>query len=112
MFKLVVLSCLFAACLAAPGLLGYGHHVLPSAVSHQSRVDVHSAPVLTAYAAPEVYHAAPVLTAYAAPAVYAAPAAVSHQSRYDVHRSAAVLTSVHALPIAHSYGYADALHAW
>lgn len=116
MFKLVVLSVLVAvACAApAPGLLHGGHlayaapALIPTAVSHQSRVDVHSSPVIT-YAAPAIV-AAPVVHA---PVVHAPvlSAAVSHQARYDIHRNAAVIA-----PVALGYhGYAaalPALHGW
>ncbi|GLV32150.1 hypothetical protein CBL_11892 [Carabus blaptoides fortunei] len=115
MFRFVVLSALIAVAVAAPqpGLLhaapaavAYSAPVVahsavvgsvPTAVSHQSRVDVHSKPVVaTTYTAPAVHtvaayhaapavhavHAAPVFSAvHAAPAVvsaYAAPAVVSH----------------------------------
>ncbi|KAJ8713427.1 hypothetical protein PYW07_013797 [Mythimna separata] len=67
-----------------------------SAVSHQSRVDVHSSPaVVTSYSAPVVAEqvvAAPAV--YAAPyaAVYSAPSAVSHQSRVDYRSSPAVVS--------------------
>lgn len=80
--------------------LGSWSHAVPAAVSHQSRVDVHSSPAIVSHAiaAPVVSHAvAPVVVAHAAPALYAAPAAVSHQSRVDYISSAA-----HIAPLAHS----------
>ena len=88
-------------------------HVAPSAVSHQSRVDVVSSPAVVSHAvAPVVSHA------YAAPVVAVAPSAVSHQSRVDVRTSPAVVSHavsplVHAAPVyaaaayaAPAYGYA------
>lgn len=84
MFKLVVLSALFALTVAAPapGLLA-AHPVaysavvgsVPTSISHQSSSIVHSAAITSpvVHAAPLV-HAAPVVSAYAAPAVVAAPA--------------------------------------
>ncbi|CAH0694193.1 unnamed protein product [Spodoptera exigua] len=87
-------------------------HVAPSAVSHQSRVDVVSSPAVVSHAvAPVVSHAyaAPVV-AHAAPVVAVAPSAVSHQSRVDVRTSPAVVSHavaplVHAAPVyASAYG--------
>ncbi|KAG7296113.1 hypothetical protein JYU34_021209 [Plutella xylostella] len=81
------------------------HYAAPAAVSHQSRVDVHSSPALLAYSAPAYHHA------LAAPAhylkkrslavghyAYAAPAAVSHQSRVDVVSSPAVAHVAYSAP--------------
>ncbi|KAM3966310.1 uncharacterized protein ACR2FA_012614 [Aphomia sociella] len=62
---------------------------VPSAVSHQSRVDVHTSPAVVA-TAPVVAEPAVI----EARAIYAAPAAVSHQSRVDVRTSPAVVTPV------------------
>ncbi|KAL0872014.1 hypothetical protein ABMA27_004454 [Loxostege sticticalis] len=100
---------------AAYGLAGHGHFlkkrslahyaysapvvaVAPSAVSHQSRVDVHSSPAVLSHSvvAPVVAHAAPVVA-------HVAPSAVSHQSRVDVHSSPAVVSdSVVAPVVAHA----------
>ncbi|KAI8426351.1 hypothetical protein MSG28_005204 [Choristoneura fumiferana] len=102
--------------LAAHGLAGHGHWLkkrslghyalatpvyahAPSAVSHQSRVDVVSSPAVVSHAV----HAAPVLAHAVHTPVVAhaiAPAAVSHQSRVDVHSSPAVVShSVLAAPV-------------
>ncbi|KAL0822608.1 hypothetical protein ABMA28_004646 [Loxostege sticticalis] len=108
---------------AAYGLAGHGHylkkrslahyaysapvvaHVAPSAVSHQSRVDVRTSPAVVAHSvvAPVVAHAAPVVH-HAAPvvAVAVAPSAVSHQSRVDVRTSPAVVSHSVVAPLAHS----------
>ncbi|GLV32148.1 hypothetical protein CBL_11894 [Carabus blaptoides fortunei] len=134
--SLVVLSALVAVALAAPrpgllhaapGALAYSaplltHSIVPTAVSHQSRVDVHSSPVIsTTYAAAPIV-AAPAVHAYAAPALAynALPTALSHSSRVDLHRSAALIATpvvAHGLalaaPLAHGYaGAVPALHAW
>ncbi|XP_053606959.1 cuticle protein 16.5-like [Plodia interpunctella] len=119
MSPLVVLFAVIAAAAAAPQFLvqpplhyqahAFGHilkkrsighavaYSLPSAVSHQSRVDVHSSPavVTTAVAAPVVAEPAVVeaRALYAAPAFYSAGSAVSHQSRVDVHSSPAVVAA-------------------
>ncbi|XP_059053824.1 uncharacterized protein LOC131848086 [Achroia grisella] len=71
---------------------------LPSAVSHQSRVDVRTSPAVVA-TAPVVQNvvAAPVVGEPAiveARAVYSAPVAVSHQSRVDVRATPAVVAPV------------------
>lgn len=62
---------------------------LPSAVSHSSRVDFHSSPIVVAHAAPAL-----ALAPAAHLAHYALPAATSYSSRYDVH-SAPLLTVGH-----------------
>ncbi|XP_047026783.1 cuticle protein 16.5-like [Helicoverpa zea] len=84
-------------------------HVAPSAVSHQSRVDVVSSPAVVSHAvAPVVSHAyaAPVV-AHAAPVLAVAPSAVSHQSRVDVRSSPAVVShAVHAAPVYAAAAYA------
>ncbi|CAH0729682.1 unnamed protein product, partial [Brenthis ino] len=114
---------------SAHGLAGHGHllkkrslgHlaysaplvVAPSAVSHQSRVDVVSSPAIVSHhaiAAPVVSHAvaAPVLTHAIA------PAAVSHQSRVDVRSNPAITIAaaplLHAAPWAHGAGHL--VHGW
>uniref|UniRef100_A0A2H1WJX2 SFRICE_041639 n=1 Tax=Spodoptera frugiperda TaxID=7108 RepID=A0A2H1WJX2_SPOFR len=84
-------------------------HVAPSAVSHQSRVDVISSPAVVSHAvAPVVSHAyaAPVV-AHAAPVVAVAPAAVSHQSRVDVRTSPAVVSHAVAPLVAAAPVYAS-----
>lgn len=81
MYKLVVLSVLFAAVAAKPSLYHGAYAALPAAVSHQARVDYISKPVVTAYTAP-IVATAPVVSA-------ALPAAVSHQSRVDIINKAA-----------------------
>lgn len=106
MRPLVVLFAVISAAVAAPHPVAdhiqkrsIGHAVaytVPSAVSHQSRVDVRSSPVLaTAVVEPLAYAPA---TVYAAPAskVYVGGSAVSHQSRVDVQHTPAVVTEVHA----------------
>lgn len=83
-----------------------GHAVaysVPSAVSHQSRVDVRTSPavvesvVAAPVVQPAVVEARTVYAAPAAAAVYTPASAVSHQSRVDVRTSPAV-----AVPVAHS----------
>lgn len=88
MFKLVVLSALLAIAAAKPSFY-HDAVAVPAAVSHQSRVDVYSKPLVTAYSAPLVA-TAPVL---ASPKVVALPAAVSHQSRVDVIDSHPVVST-------------------
>ncbi|KAG6442254.1 cuticle protein 16.5 [Manduca sexta] len=113
----------------------------PAAVSHQSRVDVHSSPAIVSHAvaAPVIAHAAPVLIHAAAPVLahsalahvghghylkkrslshvaYSvpaiAPAAVSHQSRVDVISSPAVVSHVVAAPVvAHAVAAPVVAHA-
>lgn len=92
MFKLVVLSVLLAVAAAKPSYT-HGAFAIPAAVSHQSRVDVISKPVVAAYAAAPVVAAAPAL------AYSAVPAAVSHQSRVDVISKPAVLSTYAAAPL-------------
>lgn len=90
MFKLVVLFALMAIAAAKPSLL-HTAHVLPAAVSHTSRVDVHAhVPAV----ATVVAHAAPAIAVAPAVVAHHLPAAVSHQSRVDV-----VQSSVHAVPV-------------
>lgn len=128
MYKLVVLSALFAVAFAAPkpghlaaaAPLAYAAPAvaLPAAVSHQSRVDVYSKPVVTAYAAapavaaysaPAVAaYSAPAIAAYSAPAV-ALPAAVSHQSRVDYVSKP--LVAAYAAPAAYAAYAAPAAYA-
>lgn len=94
---------------AAPALVA-----APSAVSHQSRVDVISSPAVVSHAV-----AAPVL-AHAAPVVAVAPAAVSHQSRVDVRSSPAIVAHAAVAPISYAapyyghgyYNSAALAHAW
>ncbi|XP_018322808.1 larval/pupal cuticle protein H1C-like [Agrilus planipennis] len=118
MFKLVVLSVFLAVAAARPGFLHGEVAVaapavsIPSAVSHQSRTDIISSPVVATYAAPvhaapavavEAY-AAPAHFAYAAPAPIALPSAVSSQYRYDVHNKPLV-----AAYAAHTLAYSAPL---
>ncbi|XP_026762796.2 uncharacterized protein LOC113521467 [Galleria mellonella] len=70
---------------------------VPSAVSHQSRVDVRTSPAVVATAPVVESVVAPVVAEPAvveARAFYPAPAAVSHQSRVDVRASPAVVSPV------------------
>lgn len=68
-------------------------HTVPSAVSHQSRVDVISKPGVVAHevVSPVIAHAAPVTITRVTPAV------VSHQGHVNVLSSGA-----HVIPLAHS----------
>lgn len=118
MRSLVVLLAMVAVTVGAPHVekrsvaVPLVYAAVPSAVSHQSRVDVHSSPGVVA-AAPVSYVAQPVVAhaAYAAPAstVYVGGAAVSHQSRVDVHSSPAVVSP--AVVQARSV-YAPYIYAW
>lgn len=83
------------------------HSIAPAAVSHQSRVDVHTSPasVSHAYAAPVVAHAVAPVVAHAI-----APAAVSHQSRVDVRTSPAVVAHAAIAPVAHAVVAAPLAH--
>ncbi|XP_055321701.1 uncharacterized protein LOC129577898 [Sitodiplosis mosellana] len=117
MFKLLVLSVLVAVAAAAPsGYHGYAaalplaydytpdYHVskivehIPTAVSHQSRVDYHSKPVITP--------------------IYAPVTKVIPQPAYAVHSPAVVAPVVHSAPLVHSSPYYGAsfydahAHAW
>lgn len=75
--------------------------ILPSAVSHQSRVDVIEKPSVVAHAvsAPVVAYSAPLAVAHVA------PAAVSHHARLDV-------TSAHVSPLVHSAAWAVPTSHW
>ncbi|CAH0729680.1 unnamed protein product, partial [Brenthis ino] len=67
-------------------------YVVPSAVSHQSRVDVHSSPaIVSTKTKPESVLVATVPSAYV-PTVYSGASAVSHQSRVDIKSSPAIVT--------------------
>jgi len=114
MFKLLVLSVLVAVAAAAPsGYHGYAaalpiaydfpeYHVsnhvehIPTAVSHQSRVDYHSKPVITPIIAPVTK--------------------VIPQPAYAVHQPAVYHSAplVHSAPLIHSYHGASLYdaHAW
>lgn len=82
--------------------------VAPSAVSHQSRVDVISSPAVVSHAV----HAPVVSHAVHAPVVAVAPSAVSHQSRVDVRTSPAVVATAAVAPLAHSvYAAAPLAHS-
>lgn len=134
MYKLVVLFAFVAVAAAKPGYL-HSAHVLPAAVSHSSRVDVHHAPIVTAVHSAPLVHAAPAVVAHAVPAVHAVhavhavpalhatpvvahaiPAAVSHSSRVDVHHgghvvAAPVVAAVHAAPVfAHAIPAVHSVH--
>lgn len=108
MFKLVVLSVLVAvaACAPRPGLVHSEY--IPTAISHQSRIDVHNpTTLLTAYsiAAPVAHHAH---LAYSA-----LPAAVSHSSRVDLHQTtllASPVVAAHGVELA--YAALPAIHGW
>lgn len=97
MFKyIVLLFTVFATVYCRPGLLHSAAIVapavaIPSAVSHTSRVDIHSAPIVVA-------KAAPILTAVAAPihtAHWALPAAASYSTRLDLHSAPVIATLGH-----------------
>ncbi|XP_028039055.1 uncharacterized protein LOC114249619 [Bombyx mandarina] len=101
MRSLVVLFAALSVAVSAPGVvkrsIGHVAYTVPTAVSHQSRVDVRTSPAVVDVApavvshfvaAPEVqarYVVAPYTTVYGA-------GAVSHQSRVDVRTSPAVVS--------------------
>jgi len=119
MFKLLVLSVVLAVAAAAPSGLYHEspiayesvvavqpeYHVsavvehVPTAVSHQSRTDYHSKPVVHSVLAPVVHaapivHAAPVVHAvHAAPIAYSAPI-ISHSYGHSY---------AHSAPLVHSW---------
>lgn len=127
MFKLVVLSAVLAVAAARPGLLHSGL-VVPAAVSHSSRVDVH-APAVAIHSAPVIAHevAAPVITheiatpfVHSAPLVHSsplvhsaviAPVATSHSSRVDIHRAATHVVAAPALVASPLVAAVPAIHS-
>lgn len=92
MFGLVVVFAVFSVVLGAPGFL-HEPYAYPAAVSHTSRVDVYSKPLITKYVAPSVI-GSPLIGGHVGSLGYAsAPAAYSHSS-----------FEVHPPPAYHSYG--------
>lgn len=92
MFKLAVVFAVFSVVLAAPGFL-HEPYAYPAAVSHTSRVDVYSKPLITKYVAPSVI-GSPLIGGHVGSLGYAsAPAAYSH-STFEVHPP----------PVYHGYG--------
>ncbi|XP_060802629.1 pupal cuticle protein G1A-like [Amyelois transitella] len=100
--------------LLSHGLAGHGHllkkrslaHiayaapiVAPSAVSHQSRVDIIEKPAVVSHSvvAPVISHVASPVVAHAAPII--APSAVSHQSRVDIIEKPAVVSHSVVAPV-------------
>ncbi|NP_001166771.1 cuticular protein hypothetical 6 precursor [Bombyx mori] len=100
MRSLVVLFAVLSVAVSAPGVvkrsIGHVAYTVPTAVSHQSRVDVRTSPAVVDVAPAVASHfvAAPEAHAVVAPytAVYGA-GAVSHQSRVDVRTSPVVVSA-------------------
>ncbi|KAG4079807.1 hypothetical protein HA402_014938 [Bradysia odoriphaga] len=121
MFKLLVLSVFIAVAAAAPSGLYHEapiayesvavvepeYHVgavvehIPTAVSHQSRTDYHSKPVVHSVLAP-VVHAAPAV--HAAPVAYSAPIYSSY-----AHSAPVYSTYAHSAPI---YSSSPLISSW
>lgn len=91
----LVFAVIVAVAYGKPGLLHSGFvapiAAIPSAVSHSSRVDIHSSPLVVAHAAPAVAIAAAPI------AHYALPAATSYSSRYDIHSAPLIATLGHSI---------------
>ncbi|XP_026316970.1 uncharacterized protein LOC113228045 [Hyposmocoma kahamanoa] len=122
MRSLVVLLAMVAVAVGAPHVekrsiaVPLTYAAVPTAVSHQSRVDIHSSPAVVA-AAPVSYVAEPVVAraVYAAPVstVYVGGAAVSHQSRVDIRSSPAYSQQVVAPAVVEARSvYAPSIYAW
>lgn len=122
MRSLVVLLAMVAVAVGAPHVekrsiaVPLTYATVPTAVSHQSRVDIHSSPPVVA-AAPVSYIAGPVVAraVYAAPAstVYVGGEAVSHQSRVDIRSSPAYVQQVVAPAVVEARSvYAPSIYAW
>lgn len=102
MFKLVLLSATIAIVMAdpKPGLLApvaVAHTVplVPAAVSHQSRIDIPSKPIIATYAAPIAY----AQHGYVAPHTYAAPLTVGHiPTGYSAYSTSVINPGVVASP--------------
>ncbi|KAL4707730.1 hypothetical protein ACJJTC_014911 [Scirpophaga incertulas] len=109
---------------SAYGLAGHGHllkkrslshiayHapiVAPSAVSHQSRVDVISSPAVVSHAvAPVVAHAAPVPTLWLRPS----PTACTPHPWRIPPMPPPLAHGAYAAPLAHSYHSSPLVHGW
>lgn len=132
MFKLFVLSAVLAVAAAKPGYLHGGHEIyaapvaIPAAVSHSSRIDVHSKPIAIVKSAPFVSYApavvaapiahasighaaighAPLAHSVVAPISYA----TSHASRYDIHHSVPVVSHYGGYGLGHGHGLGLAGH--
>lgn len=93
MYKLVVLSVLLAVVSARPGYLGH----YPAAVSHVSRVDIHSKPVIAGYGSPYygglgLGYGAGYGGAYGLGHTVPLPVAHSYSNRVDIHHDAPIIS--------------------